>query len=124
MTDPDIAITVKTRYLAKQSQPEELRHAFAYDITIENRSPKPVTLLSRHWIIIDGNEKRREVKGEGVVGEQPRIEPGARHNYTSGVILETPVGTMEGAYRMQCDDGGTFDAPISPFLLAAPGAIN
>lgn len=122
-TNP-IAITAKVFYLGDQSRPDRSQFAFSYTITVSNRADEPVTLISRHWIIMDANQRRQEVKGEGVVGLQPDIEPGDDFSYTSGVVLDTPVGTMQGSYQMRRRDGSIFDAPIAPFLLAVPGAIN
>ena len=112
------------RFLPEQSQPDEAKFAFAYHITIDNTGDQAATLLSRYWRITDGNQKCQEVAGPGVVGEQPRLEPGGTHSYTSGVLLDTPVGTMEGHYHFQVEDRTGFDVPIAPFLLAVPGAIN
>ncbi len=125
MTDnPTIKIEVATRYLAEQSAPAENRFVFAYTITISNRGPGAVQLLSRHWRITDANNRLQEVRGNGVVGEQPLIEPGDSYTYTSGSMLETPVGTMEGSYQMVAADGSHFDAPIAIFSLAQPGALH
>lgn len=123
MTDT-IQIQVRTQYLSEQSRPDKLHFAFAYHVTITNHGDRPCTLAGRHWIIVDGNDKRQEVRGEGVVGAKPSIPPGGHYSYTSGAIIETPVGTMEGAYQMVDDNGACFDAPIPPFLLAVPGSIN
>jgi len=119
-----IKIDVVTRYLAEQSAPAENRFVFAYTITINNRGDDAVRLLSRHWRITDANNRVQEVRGEGVVGEQPLIEPGDSYTYTSGSMLETPVGTMEGSYQMISVDGQRFDAPIPVFSLAQPGALH
>lgn len=119
-----IKIDVETRYLPEQSAPAENRFVFAYTITISNRGTNAVRLLSRHWRITDANNRVQEVRGEGVVGEQPLIEPGASYRYTSGSMLETPVGTMEGSYAMVGTDGHHFDAPIAVFSLAQPGALH
>ncbi len=124
MTEQPVKVSVVPRFLPEQSHPEHGKYAFAYHVTIENQGSEPTTLISRHWIITDSEDNRQEVRGDGVVGEQPRIEPGRRHSYTSGVVLDTPVGTMEGSYQMQYDSGDEFDAPIAPFLLAIPGSIN
>ena len=97
---------------------------FAYTITIRNEGTVPARLLSRHWIITDANGKVQEVVGDGVVGEQPHLEPGEGFRYSSGAILETPVGSMQGRYRMVADDGEHFDAPIAPFTLAVPGLLH
>lgn len=119
-----IKIDVVTRYLPEQSAPAENRFVFAYTITISNRGPNAARLLSRHWRITDANNRVQEVRGEGVVGEQPLIEPGTSYTYTSGSMLETPVGTMEGSYQMIGADGLRFDAPIAIFSLAQPGALH
>ena len=125
MTDSSaIKIEVATRYLPEQSAPTENRFVFAYTITIRNRGEQAVRLLSRHWRITDANNRVQEVRGDGVVGEQPLIEPGDSYTYTSGSMLETPVGTMEGSYQMIDTDGGRFDAPIAVFSLAQPGALH
>ena len=113
----DIAITVDTRFLDDQSAPSDNRYAFAYTITIENRGTVGARLLSRHWVITDGNGKVREVRGDGVVGEQPWVRPGDDYEYTSGAVLETALGTMRGSYQMIADDGTHFDAHIPAFVL-------
>jgi ApaG protein len=119
-----ISVAVDTRYLEDQSDPEERRYVFAYTITIHNRGTVPARLLGRHWLITDANGKVQEVSGEGVVGEQPHLKPGQRFRYTSGAVLETPVGSMQGSYRMLADNGVQFDAPIPAFTLAIPGTIH
>ena len=119
-----ITIDVHAEYIPNQSSPAHQRYAFAYTITITNHSYEPVKLLSRHWIITDGNDQKQEVKGEGVVGEQPRILPSKSYRYTSGALLETAVGTMEGSYQMISDSGKTFDAPIEPFSLTHAGSLH
>jgi ApaG protein len=120
----NISVDVDTRYLEDQSSPVESRFVFAYTITIRNDGEVPARLLKRHWLITDANGKVQEVRGEGVVGEQPYLKPGQGFRYTSGAILETPVGAMEGSYHMLADDGVSFDAPIAPFTLAMPGTIH
>jgi ApaG protein len=122
--DCDIHIHVATSYMDDQSEPEDDRYVFAYTITISNKGEEPATLLSRHWIITDANGKVQEVSGDGVVGEQPHLNPGERFRYSSGAVLETPVGAMQGLYRMQTDRGQSFDAPIQPFTLAVPGLLH
>ena len=97
---------------------------FAYTITIRNEGQMPAKLLSRHWLITDANGKVQEVRGEGVVGEQPHLHPGQGFRYSSGTVIETPVGAMEGRYSMKADDGYEFDAPIAPFRLAMPGVLQ
>ena len=119
-----IEVTVRCEYRADSSDPAASRYAFAYHITISNRSAEHAQLISRHWIITDGNERRQEVRGLGVVGVQPRIPPGESYQYTSGAMLETAVGTMEGSYRMVRDDGREFSVPIPAFRLAVPHAVN
>ena len=122
--DCDIHIHVATSYMDDQSEPEADRYVFAYTITISNQGEVPATLLSRHWIITDANGKVQEVSGDGVVGEQPHLNPGERFRYSSGAVIETPVGAMQGLYRMKTDEGASFDAPIEPFTLAVPGLLH
>jgi ApaG protein len=119
-----IAIDVATSYVDEQSEPDADRYVFAYTITIANNGTVPATLRSRHWIITDANGKVQEVSGDGVVGEQPHLNPGERFRYSSGAVLETPVGAMQGLYRMETDSGATFEAPIAPFTLAVPGLVH
>jgi ApaG protein len=120
----DIRIHVATDYIDDQSEPDADRYVFAYTITISNNGEVPATLMSRHWIITDANGKIQEVNGDGVVGEQPYLQPGERFRYSSGAVLETPVGAMQGMYRMETDTGSSFDAPIEPFTLAVPGLLH
>ena len=117
-----IRITVKSRFLPEQSGAG--RWAFAYTVRIENLGDVVAQLRSRHWIITDGNGKREEVKGDGVVGNQPSLKPGEKFEYTSGAVLQTPHGSMHGTYRMVLEDGATFDAVIAPFPLTRPGTLN
>ena len=119
-----IRIDVETSYLGEQSDPHEQRYVFAYTITIRNEGGLSATLLTRHWIITDANGAVKEVRGDGVVGEQPRLEPGQGFRYSSGAILETPVGTMEGTYHMIDEQGQQFTAPIPLFRLAMPGILH
>lgn len=119
-----ITVDVDTTYVEDQSDPREKRYVFAYTITIKNEGGQPAKLLTRHWIITDANGKVQEVRGDGVVGEQPHLKPGQGFRYSSGAVLETPVGTMHGSYQMVADDGERFDAPIAPFRLAIPGLLN
>lgn len=123
-TANDIRVDVETAYVAAQSDPEENRFVFSYTITIRNQGAVPAKLLTRHWLITDANGKVQEVRGEGVVGEQPHIKPGEGFRYSSGAVLETPVGTMQGDYQMLSDQGQEFDAPIAPFRLAVPGMLH
>ena len=126
MSDPRylVDVSVTTRFLAEQSQPEHNRFAFAYSITVRNDGSLPARLLSRHWVITDGDGHVEEVRGEGVVGQQPLISPGKSHSYTSGTVMTTRVGTMQGTYQMLAEDGKRFDAVIKPFRLAVPGALH
>ena len=119
-----IRVDVKTDYVEDQSNPGEGRFVFSYTITIRNEGSKPARLMARHWLITDANGKVQEVVGEGVVGEQPHLQPGQGFRYSSGAVLETPVGSMQGAYRMLADSGVEFDAPIAAFTLAIPGKIH
>lgn len=119
-----IQIGVKAAYLPDQSSPDDNRYAFAYTITILNRGAEPAKLLNRHWIITDANGKVQEVRGEGVVGETPYLRPGEGFEYTSGTLLDTPVGSMEGEYEMVDDEGGRFLAPIPAFSLAVPSSLH
>jgi ApaG protein len=120
----DIRIQVATDYVDEQSEPSADRYVFAYTITITNNGDVPARLISRHWVITDANGKVQEVSGDGVVGEQPHLNPGEEFRYSSGAVLETPVGAMQGLYRMEADNGVNFDAPIAPFTLAVPGVLH
>ncbi len=120
----DIGIRVATNYIDEQSEPDSGRYVFAYTITISNNGNVAAKLMSRHWVITDANGKIQEVSGDGVVGEQPHLAPGEQFEYSSGAVLETPVGAMQGLYRMVADDGASFDAPIAPFTLAVPGLLH
>ncbi|HEX3843561.1 MAG TPA: Co2+/Mg2+ efflux protein ApaG [Steroidobacteraceae bacterium] len=119
-----IRVEVRTTYLDEQSSPSEQRYVFSYTITIRNEGERAAQLLTRHWIITDANGRVKEVRGEGVVGEQPHLEPGQGFRYSSGAVLETPVGTMEGSYQMVDAEGQHFDASIAPFRLAIPGILQ
>lgn len=119
-----IDVSVTTRYLPEQSQPEQNRFAFSYTVTISNSGALAAKLTSRHWIITDGDARVQEVRGPGVIGQQPTIEPGASHTYSSGTVLATRVGIMQGSYQMLGADGTKFDAEIKPFRLAVPGALH
>lgn len=120
----EIRIDVATNYVVDQSEPDVGKYVFVYTITIENLGDIPAKLLSRHWVITDANGKVQEVTGDGVVGEQPHLHPGETFRYSSGAVLETPVGAMEGSYRMEADNGINFEAPIPPFTLAVPGMLH
>jgi ApaG protein len=115
-----IRVAVKPAYLDDQSDPEDDRYVWSYTVTIENRSPEPVQLLSRYWNIVDGTGRIQEVRGPGVVGAQPVIAPGESFQYTSGCPLETASGTMSGRYQMMSASGESFEAEIPAFLLESP----
>jgi ApaG protein len=117
-------ITVNTAYLAEQSDPSADRYVFAYTISIANIGTVAAQLISRHWIITDAENVIQEVKGLGVVGEQPLLRPGESFEYTSGTALATPVGTMRGSYQMVAEDGNKFDAEIPAFTLAMPRVLH
>lgn len=119
-----IRVEVVTRFLDGQSDPQDRRYAFAYTITLSNEGTVPAQLISRHWVITDSDGKVEEVRGPGVVGEHPHLAPGQSFRYTSGAVIATPVGTMQGSYQMRADDGTSFDAPIAAFRLAMPGILN
>jgi ApaG protein len=124
MASHKIRVDVETSYLDEQSEPKDRRYVFSYTITIRNEGRVPARLLTRHWIITDANGKVQEVRGDGVVGEQPHLKPGQGFRYSSAAMLETPVGSMQGSYEMLTDDGQRFDAPIAPFRLAMPGILQ
>jgi len=127
MNDPArhrIRVDVSTNYVDDQSKPDESRYFFSYTITIRNEGDVPARLMTRHWVITDANGKVQEVRGEGVVGEQPYLRPGQGFRYSSGAVIETPVGAMQGSYQMVADDGAHFDAHIAPFTLAMPGMLH
>ena len=115
-----IRVAVRPAYLDDQSDPEDDRYVWSYTVTIENRGPEPVQLLSRYWTIVDGQGRSQEVRGAGVVGAQPVIGPGESFQYTSGCPLETASGTMSGRYQMMSASGESFEAEIPPFLLESP----
>jgi len=119
-TTRDISVSVETSYLEKQSDPDEQYFVWAYRITIANHSDQTVQLLTRHWKISDGQGRVQEVRGDGVIGEQPILEPGASYTYSSGTPLRTPSGFMHGSYQMQSDDGERFDVDIPAFSLDSP----
>ena len=122
--DNNIQISIDTAYLTEQSDPEAHRYVFSYHITITNNNAFPVQLISRRWLITDGNEQTQEVNGEGVVGEQPVIQPGQSYSYTSGTVLPTEVGSMQGHYSMVSETHGEFIAPIPAFTLALPNSLH
>ena len=120
----NIQVSVETEFLADQSDPDSQRWVFAYHITIRNEGTVSARLLTRHWVITDGEDRVQEVHGEGVIGEQPHIAPGQTFSYTSDAILETEVGSMRGSYQMIGEDGTHFDAEIPMFTLAVPHALH
>ncbi|MBV1951134.1 MAG: Co2+/Mg2+ efflux protein ApaG [Cycloclasticus sp.] len=127
MTDTNaqsIQVSVNTAYIASSSEPEAARYVFAYSITIKNTGDNEAQLLSRHWLITDANGKKQEIRGEGVIGEQPHIQPGESYEYTSGAVIETSVGAMQGSYEMLTPDGGTFTADIPTFSLSIPRTLH
>jgi ApaG protein len=120
----NITIEVETNYIEGQSEPDNERYVFSYTITIRNEGEIPAQLLSRHWIITDANGNTQEVRGEGVVGEQPHLNPGEGFQYTSGTMIATPVGSMRGSYQMVAENGDEFDADIPSFTLAIPRTLH
>jgi ApaG protein len=123
-TAHEITVTARTQYLADQSDEAADRYVFAYTMTIRNSGTVTAQLVSRHWIITDANGKIQEVKGLGVVGEQPKLAPGESFEYTSGAAIATSVGTMRGSYQMVAEDGTKFDAPIPEFTLSIPRVLH
>lgn len=119
-----INVSVASDYLPEQSHPQRERYVFAYTVTIRNQGSESARLLSRHWILTDANGQVQEVRGDGVVGEQPHLRPGETYKYTSGTEITTPIGSMHGSYQMIADDGTHFDAPIPAFSLASPVQLH
>lgn len=119
-----IQIVAQVKYVAEQSDEADNRYVFAYTITVTNNGESAAQLLGRHWIITDSNNQVQEVRGQGVVGEQPLIKPGQSFGYTSGTVLSTPVGTMTGSYQMVSEDGTKFDATIPQFVLSVPRVLH
>ena len=117
-------VKVRTTFLAEQSNPDESKFAFAYTVTITNTGKIAAQLISRHWIITNANNEVHEVKGLGVIGEQPLLEPNAQFEYTSGTLLTTASGEMRGIYQMVADDGTLFEAVIEPFQLYQPRGLH
>jgi len=120
----EITVTTRTTYIPEQSDPESGRYVFAYTITIKNTGSVAAQLISRHWIITDANNQVQEVRGLGVVGEQPLLKSGESFDYTSGTAIATPVGTMRGSYQMVAEDGLQFDATIPEFTLSMPRVLH
>ena len=123
-TDYNISVKVDSQYIEAESNPEANRFVFAYTVQIVNQGNIGAKLISRHWIITDANNRTQEVKGKGVIGEQPYLKPGESFEYTSGTMMETPVGSMQGSYQMITNDETNFDAIIEPFTLALPKILN
>ncbi|AMG30948.1 Co2+/Mg2+ efflux protein ApaG [Grimontia hollisae] len=124
MRNNNFMVRVKTHYVQEQSEPDKKRYVFSYTITIENNGERHAQLLRRKWLVTDANGKKLVIEGEGVVGEQPLIESGDAYTYTSGTILETPVGVMQGHYTMIDVEEQEFDIEISPFRLALPNILH
>lgn len=122
--EQQISVSVDSFYLGAQSDPTEQRYVFAYCVNITNNSKQPVQLLSRYWQITDGNGKQTEVRGDGVIGVQPQLQPGETYSYTSGAVLETPLGSMQGYYNMIDEAKQPFRAAIPMFRLAMPNILN
>ncbi|UCB53946.1 MAG: Co2+/Mg2+ efflux protein ApaG [Thiotrichales bacterium] len=120
----DISVNVRPAYIAEQSDPHSNHYVFSYTVTIKNNGTIPAKLLTRHWVITDGDGEIQEVKGEGVVGEKPYLKPGEDFIYTSGTMIKTPIGTMHGSYQMIADDGVNFDAEIPSFSLNVPNLLH
>jgi ApaG protein len=120
----ELTVSVKTQYLENQSDPDRSNYVFAYAITIKNTGQTAAQLISRHWVIIDGNDQVQEVRGLGVVGHQPLLQPGEQFEYTSGTSLTTPQGTMHGEYFCVADDGEQFEAIIPEFILSLPRTLH
>lgn len=120
----EVRVDVVTQYLPEQSDPAENRYTFAYTITISNSGSVAAQLISRHWIIADADNQLQEVRGLGVVGHQPLLQPGQSFEYTSGCVLTTPVGSMRGSYQMTAEDGTQFEALITEFVLSMPRVLH
>ena len=120
----NIEVKVLPAYIADQSDPTNNHYVFSYTVTIKNNGSAPAKLLTRHWVITDGDGQTQEVKGDGVIGEQPHLKPGEGFQYTSGTFMNTPFGTMHGSYQMVSDQGEKFDATIPTFQLTVPNALH
>ncbi len=120
----NIEVKVLPAYIADQSDPSNNHYVFSYTVTIKNNGSSPAKLLTRHWIITDGDGQTQEVKGDGVIGEQPHLRPGEGFQYTSGTFMNTPFGTMHGSYQMISDQGEKFDATIPAFQLTVPNTLH
>jgi ApaG protein len=117
-------VSVRTRFLDEPSRPQDEHYVFAYTVTIRNTGAVRAQLLARHWVIRDANGRIDEVRGDGVVGQQPELAPGESFEYTSAAVIATPVGTMQGSYRIRAVDGIEFDAPIAVFTLSVPRVLH
>ena len=124
MATYEMTVTVKTQYLEDQSEPDRSRYVFAYAVTIKNTGGVPAQLIARHWVIRDANDRVQEVRGLGVVGHQPLLQPGEQFEYTSGTSLDTPQGSMHGEYFCVAEDGHRFEAPIPEFVLSLPRTLH
>ena len=124
MAKYEFSVSVRPQYLVEHSNPDEQHYVFAYTVTIRNTGEHTAQLVSRHWIITDGNNEIEEVRGDGVVGEQPVLQPGQAFEYTSGCPLPTPVGSKRGSYQCVADDGTAFEAPIPEFVLSTPRKLH
>ena len=124
MTKPEFSCSVSVRHLAEQSDPQSNQYAFAYTVTIRNPGDVTAQLIARHWIITDASNRVQEVKGLGVIGEQPLLQPGETFEYSSGSVIATAVGTMRGSYQMRATDGTEFDADIPEFTLSMPRVLH
>lgn len=120
----NIQVVAQVKYIEEQSDEADSRYVFSYTITLTNNGESAAQLLGRHWVITDSNNQVQEVRGQGVVGEQPVIKPGQSYGYTSGTVISTPVGTMSGSYQMVAEDGTKFDAPIPQFVLSVPRVLH
>ena len=120
----EFTVSVKTRYLEEQSEPERSNYVFAYTVTIKNTGQVAAQLISRHWVIVDANNHAEEVRGLGVVGHQPLLKPGEQFEYTSGTSLTTPQGSMSGSYFCVAEDGAQFEARIPEFVLTLPRTLH
>lgn len=123
-TEYKVKVSVESQYIEAESNTEANRYVFAYTVRMENQGNIGVKLISRYWIITDAESRTQEVKGKGVIGEQPYLKPNESFEYTSGTMIETPVGSMQGSYQMIANDEHSFDAIISPFTLAIPKILN
>lgn len=120
----EFTVSVATAFVPDQSDEAQNRYVFSYTITITNTGSVPAQLISRHWLIHDANQQLQEVRGLGVVGVQPLLRPGEQFEYTSGCVLNTPVGTMQGSYQMVAEDGAQFETPIPKFTLTMPRVLH